>query len=88
MAGTWALPECASALHRLACITTQLLPRLSSQCTAQVTSHADAVLVFASLAVMLLYKGYGRLVDPHAAGNTIAMTHHSTDKVQMHCCRY
>jgi hypothetical protein len=54
-------------------------------------SMMNAVLVFASLAIMLLYKGYDRLVEPHAAAararrneHSIDMLHHSTDKVHMH----
>ena len=53
------------------------------------------MLVFASLAVMLLYKGYDRLVEPHAAAvrarrkeHSIELLHHPTDKVQMHRFRH
>jgi hypothetical protein len=54
------------------------------------------VLVFASLAVMLLYKGYDKIVEPRAAavrawrnGGSTAfpdMSYSSGDKVRMHCC--
>ena len=58
-------------------------------------SHDDAVLVFASLAVLLLYKGYDRFVEPHAAAararrnkHSMELTRLSTDKVQFLCCNH